>query len=116
LLLLLTTSAVAKPKNVAIVVYDHAEILDFAGPAEVLAAASTFARDGGENAMNVYVVAKTTKPIKMQGFIEVTPQFSIDNAPKPDIVVIPGGASNNLSDDPAMMTWLTRARRRARPR
>lgn len=101
------SAAEAKPRNVAIVVYDHAEILDFAGPAEVLAAASGFARTGGENAMNVYLVAKTTKPIKMQGFIEVTPTYSIDNAPRPDLVVIPGGMSENLSNDPAMMTWLT---------
>ena len=107
-LLLSASTALAKPKNVAIVVYDRAEILDFAGPTEVLAAASSFARSGGEDAMNVYLVARSTRPIKVQGVVVVTPTYSIDNAPKPDLVVIPGGASDNLSNDPAMMRWLMR--------
>ncbi|MEQ1738121.1 MAG: DJ-1/PfpI family protein, partial [Rhodoglobus sp.] len=105
LLLVMASLAEAKPKNVAIVIYDGAEILDFAGPTEVLSVASGFARSGGEKAMNVYLVARTLKPVKMQGFVEVTPQFSIDNAPVPDLVVIPGGGSEGL-EDPAMMTWL----------
>lgn len=111
LLLLATSTAVAAPKqkNVAIVVYDHMEILDFAGPAEVLAAASRFAGSGGQPALNIYLVGKTTKPLEAQGFIDITPAFSIDNAPSPDIVVIPGGMSDNLSNDPAMMAWLTQA-------
>ncbi|MGE3767969.1 MAG: DJ-1/PfpI family protein, partial [Kofleriaceae bacterium] len=111
LLLLATSTAVAAPKqkNVAIVVYDHMEILDFAGPAEVLAAASRFAGSGGQPALNIYLVGKTTKSLEAQGFIDITPAFSIDNAPTPDIVVIPGGMSDNLSNDPAMMAWLTQA-------
>lgn len=104
-LLLLAGIAEAKPKNVAIVIYEGAEILDFAGPTEVLAAASGFARSGGEKAMNVYLVARSMKPVKMQGFVEVTPQFTIDNAPVPDIVVIPGGGSENL-EEPALLQWL----------
>lgn len=102
-----TALAAPKPKNVAIVVYDRMEILDFAGPSEVLAAASKFAGLGGTPALNLYLVGKTTKPLKAQGFIDITPTYSIDNAPKPDIVVIPGGMADNVSNDVAMMTWLT---------
>ncbi|MGE0550925.1 MAG: DJ-1/PfpI family protein [Kofleriaceae bacterium] len=98
----------AKPqRNVAIVVYDNAEILDFAGPAEVLSAAGNFAGSGGKSALNIYLVARTRAPLHAQGFITVTPQYSINNAPKPDFVVIPGGNSDNLSNDPAMMKWLS---------
>jgi len=100
----LATTASAAPKKIAIVVYEHAEILDFAGPAEVLSAAGQFANEDNQ----VYVVAKSMQPIKAQGFITITPEFSIENAPKPDIVVIPGGMSSNL-DDPAMMRWLAKA-------
>jgi transcriptional regulator GlxA family with amidase domain len=94
-------------RHVAIVVYDGTEILDFAGPAEVLAAAGGFASGGSGSALDVYTVGATTAPIKAQGFITITPQYSIADAPTPDIVVIPGGNSANLSRDPAMMTWLT---------
>lgn len=97
----------APPRKVAIVVYDGAEILDFAGPAEVLAAAGNFAGTGGQKALELYVVARSTKPIRAQGFIDIVPAYSIDNAPKPDFVVIPGGSSDALSNDPAMMKWLT---------
>ena len=97
----------AKPLNVAIVVYDNAEILDFAGPAEVLAVAGNFAGGGGASALRVYTVGRTRAPVKAQGFITITPEYAIDDAPAPDIVVIPGGNSGNLSGNPAMMAWLT---------
>jgi transcriptional regulator GlxA family with amidase domain len=99
---LVSASAEAKPKNVAIVLYQGAEILDFAGPAEVFASASHFA---GE-AFDVYTVARTVEPIVAQGFIKITPQYSIDSAPRPDFVIIPGGGSEALSSDPAMQKWL----------
>ena len=97
----LATTAHAAPKKIAIVVYEGVEIRDFAGPAEVLAAGSKFA--GVKN--EIYLVAKSTAPIKSQGFITITPDYAIDRAPKPDIVVIPGGASSKL-EEPAMLTWL----------
>lgn len=110
LALLAPAAAFAAPekhnRNVAIVVYDQAEILDFAGPAEVLAVAGKFAGSNGTSALNIYVVAKTTDAITAQGFIKVVPQYSIATAPTPDFVVIPGGNSANLSNDPVMMTWL----------
>lgn len=100
----------AKPiRNVAIVVYEQAELLDFAGPSEVLAAAGSFAAGGGKSALNIYLVARTLEPITAQGFIKIVPQYSIDDAPAPDLVVIPGGNSGNLANDPAMMKWLTGA-------
>lgn len=99
----MATTASASPKKIAIVVYDHAEILDFAGPAEVLSSAGQFANEQNQ----VFIVGETTEPIKAQGFIKVTPEFSIDTAPKPDIVVIPGGMSSNL-ETPRMTKWLAR--------
>ncbi len=91
------------PKKVAIVVYEGVEILDFAGPSEVLQAASGFADD----ALELYVVARTREPVTAQGFITITPRYAIDDAPRPDLVVIPGGNSASLTGDPDMMKWLT---------
>ncbi len=92
--------------NVAIVIYEGTEILDFGGPAEVLQAAGNFAGDGITSALNVYTVAKTRDPIVSQGFIRIVPQYSIADAPRPDIIVIPGGQSSQISDSDAMMKWL----------
>ncbi len=108
LLLAPAMASSAPQKNVAIVVYDNVEILDFAGPAEVLAAAGSFAGEGGTSALNLYLVSRNADAVTAQGFIKLVPTYTIDNAPTPDYVVIPGGNSANLSNDPEMMKWLGR--------
>ena len=85
-----TLAADGYTKNVAIVIYNGVEVLDFTGPAEVFAAASPIAASGGQNAFNVYTVAKTKAPIVSQGFLDVTPDYSIADSPSPASSVPPG--------------------------
>ena len=101
-------AAEAKPKtrNVAIVAHDGMEILDFAGPSEVFAAAGSFGTAAGAPAFRVYTVGITKAPIVSQGFVKITPEFSIEDAPKPDILVIAGGGGATLTNDPKMMAWI----------
>lgn len=101
-----TLFAAGYTKNVAIVVYDGVEILDFAGPSEVFAAAAGRGANGQERAFNVYLVSKTRTPIVSQGFIDVTPDYSIADSPKPDIIVLPGGGSDNVMKDPEWLAWV----------
>jgi len=98
--------ACAKPytRNVAIVVYDNAEPLDWTGPFEVYNDAAEFGSTHGERAFNVYIFSKTKDPVNAQG-LHVVPSYSIQDAPKPDIVVFPGGPSNKITDDPAFFAW-----------
>lgn len=91
-----------KVRNVAIVLYEGVELLDFAGPAEVFAVAQTV---DGQDGFNVYTVAETSEPIVSQGFVKVTPQYSFATAPKADIVVFPGGNVNNFLKNKTSMTW-----------
>lgn len=91
-----------KVRNVAIVLYDGAELLDFAGPGEVFAAAQTV---DGQNAFNVYTVAATPEPIVSQGFMTIKPQYSFETAPKADIVIFPGGNINNFLKNKTAMNW-----------
>lgn len=93
-------------KNVAIVVYEGMEILDFAGPSEVFSAAAGFGADGQEKAFNVYTVSRTKDPILSQRFIRITPQYSIADSPKPDILVLPGGGDGFVTRDAAWMDWI----------
>jgi len=99
----------AYTRNVAVVVYEGVEVLDFAGPSEVFAAAATFARANGQPAFNVYTVGVSKEPVTSQGFVKVTPNYTIADAPKPDLIVIPGGSSNALTGNPAFMEWAKRA-------
>jgi len=95
----------SRVRNVAIVVWNGAEILDWAGPTEVFAAAGNIAAQGGSTAFHVYTVSKTKDPIVSQGFVRVLPDYSIKDAPKPDIVVFPGGGGSSVLSDPEFFGW-----------
>ena len=82
--------------SVAIFLYDGVELLDFAGPGEVFSASG----------FQVYTMSADGKDILSQGFVTVKPQYSLENAPKPDIVVFPGGGAGAPSRDPRVIDWL----------
>ena len=94
-----------KTRKVAIVVYDHMEILDFAGPGEV------FQSTG--DPFEVYTVAEKAAPIVSQGFVRIVPDFTIDAAPRPDILVIPGGGTSGVLKSARLMEWIGRSAREA---
>jgi len=100
----------AKPytRNVAIVVYENAEPLDWSGPFEVYNDAAQTGSANGEPAFNVYIVSKTKKALNAQG-LWVQPSYSIADAPKPDIVLFPGGPSSKVYDDPEFFAWAKKA-------
>lgn len=96
-------------RNVAIVLYDGVELLDFAGPGEVFASTAQFAAVRGQPAFKVFTVAASKAPITSQGFLKVTPDYSIEDAPRPDLIVLPGGSSGRLSADPQFLAWLRKS-------
>jgi transcriptional regulator GlxA family with amidase domain len=102
----LPLAAAGYTKNVAIVIYNGVEVLDFTGPAEVFVAAGNIGANGGEKAFNVYTVSKTRAPIVSQGFLDVTPDYSIADSPKPDIIVLPGGGAESVISDPEWLAWV----------
>lgn len=109
LLLLAVASPLAAAgytKNVAILLYNGVEVLDFAGSAEVFSSAARFGANGQERAFNVYTVSKTKSPIVSQGFVDVVPDYAIADAPKPDILVLPGGGAESVVTDAEWMAWL----------
>ena len=85
-----------EPKNVAIFLYQGVELLDFAGPGEVFSAAG----------FNTYTMSVDGKSLTSQGFVRIQPEFSIETAPTPDIVVFPGGSAGPTSNDPNVMAWI----------
>jgi len=86
-----------RARDVAIVIYDGVELLDFAGPGEVFASAGKF---------DVFTVGPTGAPVTSQGFVQVQPRYSVASAPRPDILLIPGGNAGNVIDDAATMSWI----------
>lgn len=84
------------PKKVAIFLYKGAEILDLAGPSEVFAASG----------FDTYTMSVDGKEVLSQGFITIKPQYSLENAPIPDIVVFPGGGATVPANDARVMEWV----------
>ncbi len=89
-------------KNVAVLLYQHTILLDFAIPAEMFRAAAHGA------AFNVYTVAKSAQPVTVLVTGDVTPQFTVENAPSPDILIIPGGITDDASSDPETVEFIER--------
>ncbi len=89
-------------RHVAILVWDGVELLDFAGPAEVFAAAQM----GDQRAYNVVTVALKPGPVTSQGFLKIEPNYTIDNCPTPSVLVIPGGGLDSIINDRKAIAWV----------
>ena len=92
-----------KTCNVAIVVHEGVELFDFAGPGEVFAAAKNTSE---VLEINVFTVAPKKEAIISQTFLSINPSYSIADAPKIDILVVPGGRTGVLLRDEAFMSWV----------
>lgn len=94
------------PLQVGILLFEGVELLDFAGPAEVFIVA------GHGNWFEVHTIAASTKPLKTMGGVTVTPSHSYKEAPKLDIIVIPGGAMRNVREDG--IKWIQQASKQSK--
>jgi transcriptional regulator GlxA family with amidase domain len=92
-------TAVPRQLNVAIFIHNGVELLDFAGPGEV------FASSG----FTVFTVSATEEPVISQGFVKIIPQYTIVNCPKPDIIVLPGGATGTPLKNNDVIEWIKRS-------
>lgn len=93
------------PRNVAIIVHEGVELLDFAGPGEVFEAARLQGADEARPWFTVYAVAPSSRTLVSQRFLTIKPEHTIESCPAPDILVIPGGATGVLLRDEAFMAW-----------
>ena len=74
-------------RNLAILIFDGVQIIDYTGPYETFG--HVYNDDGP--AFNVYTVSEKTNAITTAMGMSVNPKYSLENAPEPDIVLVPGG-------------------------
>jgi transcriptional regulator GlxA family with amidase domain len=90
--------------GVAILLFDDVEVLDFAGPFEVF---SVTAELNGYKHLHVFTLAEEQRTIITRNGLSVIPSHSFADAPKPDIIVIPGGIGSKIAmTRPAVIEWL----------
>ncbi|RYX84031.1 YHS domain-containing protein [bacterium] len=96
------------PLKVAFVIYPEVEVLDLSGPLDVFVKAN----DISPGSFTTFTVGLDHKPVQTQsGGLTITPQFSLADAPRPDIVVIPGASTKRVSQvgtDKRLQSWLRR--------
>ena len=87
-------------KRVGIVVFPDVEVLDFCGPFEVFSVTrlNESLRREDPSPFEVVLVAETKTAIVTTGGMKVIPDHTLDDCPRLDILVVPGG-------------WGTRAQR-----
>ena len=72
---------------VAFLISDGAVVIDFCGPWEVFQ--DVMIPRSEEMPFRLYTVAETKKPIRTSGGMQIVPDYTIQNAPPPKVIVIP---------------------------
>ena len=101
-------------RNVGILIFDNVEVLDFAGPFEVfsrtrLVPGPESRRSDDSAPFHVFTVARTTDPVTATGGLVVVPQHGFADAPRIDLLVVPGGfGTRPLLEDEETLDWIRR--------
>src|SRR5262245_10300965 len=91
-------------RNVAILIFDDVEVLDFCGPFEVFGVSG---RALSEKPFNVYTVAEKAEPIIARNGLSVNATYTLANCLPPDILVVPGGMGTRREmDNTALLAWI----------
>ncbi len=91
---------------VAFLISEGAVVIDFAGPWEVF---SGVMLGGRMDLFRVYTVAETLAPIRASGGLRIVPDYTLESAPEPKVIVIP---AQNDASEPAL-NWIRKSSKTA---
>ncbi|HYP52603.1 MAG TPA: DJ-1/PfpI family protein [Pyrinomonadaceae bacterium] len=94
----------AGPRNLAILIFDGVQIIDYTGPYETFG--HVHVGDGHAHAFNIYTVSEKTNAITTAMGMSVNPRYGFDNAPEPDVLLVPGGDIRGALDNPNVIKWV----------
>ena len=90
--------------KVAFAIANRATVIDFAGPWEVFQDVMIESRgDSHREQMpfELFTVGETADPIRASGGLRIKPDYAVDDAPQPDVIVVPA-----LRGNTALHEWL----------
>ena len=90
--------------SVGIFLFNEVEVLDFAGPFEVF----SITKVHEEKPFTVYTVSQNGEMITSRNGLKVKPDYSIEDLPPVDILIIPGGkgARENEVKNDIVINWI----------
>ena len=93
-------------RTVGILIFDDVEVLDFAGPFEVFAT-TRLPGEEGERAFHVVTIAERDKVVRCRGDLLVQPHHTIDDHPRLDILLVPGGyGTRREATNERLLDWI----------
>ena len=101
-----------KKINVGIFVFDEVEVLDFAGPFEVfsrtrLLKGAESRRSNDSAPFNPFTVSIDTNPLTATGGLKIIADYTFNNFPKIDILIVPGGyGTRTLLNNEILLKWI----------
>ncbi|HEY8133365.1 MAG TPA: DJ-1/PfpI family protein [Thermoanaerobaculia bacterium] len=92
-------------KTIGILIFDDVEELDFVGPLEVFGMA---ARHGAD--CRTLLIAEELNEVRCRYGMRVIPEFTLDNAPPLDLLIVPGGlgARTDARQNPKILDFVRR--------
>lgn len=94
--------AAPRERNVAVLIFPGVQIIDYTGPWEVLGHASL----DGQRAFRIYSVAAKPGPITTSMGMSVNPNYTFADAPRADVLVVPGGGVDPQLENAALIEWI----------
>lgn len=100
----------------AVLLFRHAELLDFAGPINVFTAARVDEQPWfeTESPFDIWTVAERQEPIETWGGTVVVPRAAVAEVPQPRLLVVPGGwGTRREVDNQHLVAWIAEAGKKA---
>jgi transcriptional regulator GlxA family with amidase domain len=94
-------------RNLAILIFEDVEVLDFCGPFEVFSVANAFT---APPAFHVFTVAEKPGPVLTRGGLSVNPHHRLPDCPRPDLLLVPGGQGSRQEMNNTVLTDWIKAR------
>lgn len=82
--------------HAAILLFDGVQIIDYTAPYEVF----------GQAGFYTYTVSSDGGEITTAMDMHVRPHFSLEEAPRPDLLLVPGGDVGDVARDPEVLAWI----------
>jgi transcriptional regulator GlxA family with amidase domain len=93
-------------RSIAIVMFDRVEELDFVGPWEVF----SYLRSLEPDTCEVFTVSERGGEVRCAKGLWVLADHSFETAPRPDVILVPGGMGTRTEvDNPRMIEYIRRA-------
>src|SRR5258707_4577774 len=88
---------------VAFLISEGAQVIDFTGPWEVFQDVMVPGRT--DHPFHLYTVSESTSPLHASGGMKIVPDYTIENAPAPKIIVIPAQSAPSQ----ATLEWIRKS-------